>query len=340
MKKNSQLFKIGNKIIGEKFPAFFIAEAGINHNGSLKIAKKMVDSAYEFDADAVKFQTFKADDLTSPQSIYHNLFKKLELSDSDFGEISDYARSKKIIFLSTPFSNNAVDVLNKLKIPAFKIASGDFTDLPLIRYAALKQKPILLSTGMATLNEIELSIKEILKTKNKKIALFHSVSAYPTPYNETNLLAINTIKKKFAYPIGFSDNGDDLLVPEVAVSLGAKIIEKHFTLNKKMRGPDHKLSANPKQMKQLINNIRKIEQILGDGEKKTQNSEKEGLISIRRSIIANRDLVKGTKLTSDMIKIARPAKGIEPRFFDEIIGKYIKRKISKNSPIRWTSLKD
>ena len=169
MKKNSELFKIGNKTIGENFSTFVIAEAGINHNGSLKIAKKMVDSAYNSGADAVKFQTFRADDLTSPQSIYHNLFKKLELSDSDFGEISDYARSKKIIFLSTPFSNNAVDLLTKLRVPAFKIASGDLTDLPLIRYAALKQKPMLLSTGMATLDEIGLSIKQILKTKNRKI---------------------------------------------------------------------------------------------------------------------------------------------------------------------------
>ena len=340
MKKNSELFKIGNKTIGENFSTFVIAEAGINHNGSLKIAKKMVDSAYNSGADAVKFQTFRADDLTSPQSIYHNLFKKLELSDSDFGEISDYARSKKIIFLSTPFSNNAVDLLTKLRVPAFKIASGDLTDLPLIRYAALKQKPMLLSTGMATLDEIGLSIKQILKTKNRKICLFHSVSSYPTPYNETNLLAMNTIKKKFPYPVGFSDNGDDLLVPEVAVSLGANIIEKHFTLDKKMKGPDHKLSANPKQMKQLISNIRKIEQIRGDGEKKTQNSEKEGLVSIRRSIIANKDLDKGMKLTYDMIKIARPAKGIEPKFVNQVIGKILKSKISKNSPIKWTSLKD
>ncbi len=188
--------KIGNKCVGGDSSVFVITEAGINHNGSLKTAKKLVDSAHTVGADAIKFQTFKTDDLTSPQSIYHNLFRKLELSDSDFGEISDYARSKKIIFLSTPFSNNAVDLLNRLKVPAFKISSGDLTDLPLIKYAASKQKPILLSTGMGTLDEIKLSVKEILKTKNKKIGLFHSISSYPTPYNETNLLAISTMKKK------------------------------------------------------------------------------------------------------------------------------------------------
>ena len=218
-------FKIGSKTVGKNFPAFIIAEAGINHNGKLQVAKQLIDAASRSDVDAIKFQTFKADDLTSSGSIYHKIFKKLELSDSDFGEISDYSRSKKIIFISTPFSNEAVDLLYKLKVPAFKIASGDLTDLPLIRYAASKKKPILLSTGMSYLPEIKTAIKEILKTKNKKIGLFHSVSSYPTPYNETNLSAIYSMKSEFDYPIGFSDNGDDLLVPQVAVSLGAKLIE-------------------------------------------------------------------------------------------------------------------
>jgi len=339
LNKISKSFKIGGKTIGDSSPTFVIAEAGINHNGSVKIAKKMIDSVNECNADAIKFQTFKADDLTSTKSIYHKLFKKLELSNTDFGEISDYAHNRGVIFLSTPFSNDAVDLLDKLKIPAFKIASGDLTDLPLIRYAALKQKPILLSTGMSTLNEIKLSVKEICKTKNKKIGLFHSVSSYPTPYNETNLFAIKTLKKEFSYPIGFSDNGADLLVPQVAVSIGAKIIEKHFTLNKKMNGPDHKMSANPKQMKELISNIRKVEEICGDGEKKAQNCEKEGLVSIRRSIIAKKELEKGIRLTKDMIKIARPAEGIEPRFFNDVIGKYLKRKVSENAPIKWSHLK-
>jgi len=332
-------FKIGSKTVGKNFPAFIIAEAGINHNGKLQVAKQLIDAASRSDVDAIKFQTFKADDLTSSGSIYHKIFKKLELSDSDFGEISDYSRSKKIIFISTPFSNEAVDLLYKLKVPAFKIASGDLTDLPLIRYAASKKKPILLSTGMSYLPEIKTAIKEILKIKNKKIGLFHSVSSYPTPYNETNLSAIYSMKSEFDYPIGFSDNGDDLLVPQVAVSLGAKLIEKHFTLNKKMKGLDHQSSADPKQMKDLVRKIRKIEEMLGDGIKKTQKCEKEGLITIRRSIIAKRDLQKGMVLTPDLIKIARPAKGIEPRFFEKIIGKKLKKNVLKDTPLKWAFLK-
>ena len=334
-----KFFKIGDKTVGKDFPTFIIAEAGINHNGKLRIAKQLIDGAIESGVDAIKFQTFKANDLTSSKSIYHKLFKKLELSDSDFGEISDYAHSKKIIFISTPFSNDAVDLLSKLKVPAFKIASGDLTDLPLIRYAASKKKPILLSTGMSYLQEIKIAIKEILKTKNKKVGLFHSVSSYPTPYDETNLLAIYSMKKEFDYPVGFSDNGGDLLVPQIAVSLGAKLIEKHFTLNKKMKGPDHQLSANPKQMKELVQKIRKIEEMLGDGIKKTQRCEKEGLITMRRGITACRDLKKGTILTSDLIKIARPAKGIKPDFFEKIIGKKLKKNVLKDAPLKWTHLK-
>ena len=171
------------------------------------------------------------------------------------------------------------------------------------------------------------------------MGLFHSVSSYPTPYDETNLLAIYSMKKEFDYPVGFSDNGGDLLVPQIAGSLGAKLIEKHFTLNKKMKGPDHQLSANPKQMKELVQKIRKIEEMLGDGIKKTQRCEKEGLITMRRGITACRDLKKGTILTSDLIKIARPAKGIKPDFFEKIIGKKLKKNVLKDAPLKWTHLK-
>ena len=330
--------KIGRKNIGKESPTFVIAEAGINHNGKLKIAKKLIDSAKQCKVDAIKFQTFTADDIASSKSIYYNLFKKVELSESDFGEISDYAKQNDIILFSTPFSNNAVDILSKINISAFKISSGDLTNLPLINYVAKKNKPVLLSTGMATLNEIKNTIHEILKTKNKKLGLFHSVSAYPTPYSQTNLLAIQTMMKEFSYPIGYSDNGSDMLVPEVAVSIGAKLIEKHFTLDKKMAGPDHSLSADPKQMKQLVIRIRKIEEILGDGIKSSQRCEKEGLIAIRRSLIAAEDLKKGTILKDNSIKIARPAKGIQPKFFKKIIGKKLKRNVKKDNPLMWVYL--
>jgi len=332
------LLKISGKKIGIDSPAFIIAEAGINHNGELKIAKKLIDAAKLCNVDAVKFQTFTADDLASSKSNYYKLFKKVELSESDFSEISDYAKQKDIIFLSTPFSNNAVDILSKMKIPAFKISSGDLTDLPLINYVAKKNKPVLLSTGMATLNEIKNAVNEILKTKNRKIGLFHSVSAYPTPYSQTNLLAMQTMMKEFSYPIGYSDNGPDMLVPEVAVSMGAKLIEKHFTLDKKMKGPDHLLSADIKQMKELVIRIRKIEEIRGNGIKDSQRCEKEGLIGIRRSLIAAKDLKKGVILGADSIKIARPAKGIQPKFLKKVIGKKMKKSVKKDNPLMWAHL--
>jgi|TARA_B110000438_G_scaffold301894_1_gene357995 sialic acid synthase SpsE len=339
LKNKQKSFKIGKKFIGKNYPAFIIAEAGINHNGKLKFAKKLIDSAKKCNVDAIKFQTFKADDFTSTSSPYYKLFKKVELSDSDFGELSDYANQCELEFLSTPFSNDAVELLSKLKVSCFKISSGDLTHLPLIKYASSKNKPILLSTGMGSINEIKESIKEVLKTNNQKIGLFHSISSYPTPYNQTNMLAMQTMMEKFVFPIGYSDNGSDMIVPEVAISLGAKLLEKHFTLDKKMKGPDHKLSASPIQMKELVQRVRQIEEIIGDGQKKPQKCEMEGLIAIRRGIITKKDLKKGETITANSIKIARPAKGIEPKFFDKLIGRKILKNIPNNTPLKWNQIK-
>ena len=324
------LLKIGKKKIGIDSPAFIIAEAGINHNGELKIAKKLIDSAKRCNVDAVKFQTFTADDLASTKSSYYKLFKKVELSESDFSEISDYAKQKDIIFLSTPFSNNAVDILSKMKIPAFKISSGDLTDLPLINYVAKKNKPVLLSTGMATFNEIKNAVNEILKTKNRKIGLFHSVSAYPTPYSQTNLLAMQTMMKEFSYPIGYSDNGPDMLVPEVAVSMGAKLIEKHFTLDKNMPGPDQKLSLNLNELSELVKGCKAVKLALGDS-KKILVKEKPILKFARESVVSLKKISKGEKFSEKNISTKRPATGdIPAKDYYKIIGRSAKRNISDN----------
>lgn len=330
--------KISNKTIGEKFPAFIIAEAGINHSGSLKIAKQLISKAKSSGADAIKFQTFKASDIASTSSPFFKILKKLELSDSDFKKLSDYAKKRKMIFLSTPFSFDAVDLLTKLKVPAFKIASGDLTHIPLIKYAARKMKPMIISTGMATLNEIREAVNSIKAVKNKKILIMHSISGYPTPENEVNLNVIKNFKKIFPYPIGFSDNGESNLVPLIAVALGAKIIEKHFTINKKMNGPDHKISVDPKQLKTMIKDIRKIEKMIGDGGKICQPSELKNRIAARRSIITNVDLKKNTKLTKEMISVKRPAKGIEPKYFSSILGKKMKKNLRKEQPLKWNDL--
>jgi len=330
--------RIKNKFIGDDQPVFVVAEAGINHNGNIKIAKKMINEAQKIGADAIKFQTFKAEDLATPNSTFFKIFKKMELEISDFEELSDYAKSKEIIFCSTPFSEQAVDSLSKLKIPFFKISSGDLTHIPLLRYAATKRKPIIISTGMGNMDEIKNAVKTIEMENNKKIIIMHSISSYPPPPEDVNLNALKTLKNKFGYPIGFSDNGSDIIASSVAVVLGAKIIEKHFTINKKLSGPDQKISSDPKEFRLLIKNIRNIEKMMGDGEKKPQSSEKENRILARRSITSNEIIPKGIKIQKNMISIRRPAQGIEPKFIKKIIGKKTKKQILANTPITWDQL--
>ena len=330
--------KIQKRWIGGKNPVFVIAEGGINHNGSVKLAKKIIEKAKNSGADAVKFQTFKAEDLVSPKSKTFKIFKKVELAYEDFSELSDYAKSQKIIFFSTPFSTEAVDLLQKIGVPAFKIASGDLTDIPLIKYAASKKKPMIISTGMANVNEIKDAVKSI-QSKNKKIIIMHSNSSYPTPTNETNLLSIRYLTKKFCYPIGYSDNGKDMLVPIIAVALGAKIIEKHFTINRKLSGPDQKLSADPSDLKNLIENIRLVEKMFGKEEKKCQPSELENIIAARRSITAKLAIKKDTKIQKNLVGLNRPATGIPPKYLGKILGRKTKRRINAGQSIKWNDLR-
>ena len=332
------IVKLDKKKIGEGNPVFIIAEAGINHNGSLKIAKKMIHEAKKDGADAIKFQTFKADDLTSTNSKFFKLFKKLELSDNDFKELSKFAKKEKIMFLSTPFSENAIKLLSELNVPAFKIASGDLTNIPLIKAAAKKNKSIILSTGMGNLREIEKAVRVIESQGNKKIIIMHSVSSYPTPYSDVNLKTIINLKKKFNYPIGYSDNGPDLLVPLTAIALGATIIEKHFTLNRKMKGPDQLLSVDPNQLKEMVEKSKIIKIMLGDGKKICQPSEFDNKINARRSITAVKTIKKGEKITGKMIVLKRPATGIEPIFQNKVIGKTAKKTIKINDSIKWENL--
>jgi N,N'-diacetyllegionaminate synthase len=331
--------KFGIKKIGHKEPVFVVAEAGVNHNGRLKIAKKLVREAKNSGADAIKFQTFKAKDLASTKSKWFNVFKKLELQDNEFAELNDYAKQNKIIFFSAPFSFEAVDLLTKLNVKAMKIASGDLTNIPLIKYAASKKKTMIVSTGMGNLNEIKEAVTAIKSVKNKNIILMHSVSSYPTPIKDVNLNSMLLLGKKFSCPIGYSDNGENMIVPIVAVSLGAKIIEKHFTLDKKMKGPDHNMSSDPKQFKKLIYQIREIEQMFGDGIKKCQKSELENIVGARRSITAQMDLSKNSIINRQNITFKRPATGIEPKFFNKILGKKIIRKIKADDVIKWKDLR-
>ena len=330
--------KISNKLVGNNNPIFIIAEGGINHNGKLSLAKKIISKAKAAGADAVKFQTFKAEDLASPKSKFFKIFKKLELDFEEFGELSDYAKNQNIIFLSTPFSFDAVNLLMQLKVPAFKIASGDLTNIPLIEYAASKKKPMIISTGMANETEIQQSINAIRKSGNKKIIIMHSVSAYPTPINEINLSVIKQLREKFKQPVGYSDNGSNLLVPVIAVASGADLIEKHFTINRKLSGPDQKLSTNPSDFKKLVKNIRLVEKMMGVNIKKCQTSEFGNKFAARRSITALTTIERGTKIDKKMLGLQRPASGLEPKYFSRVIGKRAKRKITKGESIKWNQI--
>lgn len=337
MKKTE--IKFGKRKIGAMNPVFIVAEAGVNHNGDIKLAKRLIEEAKNCGADAIKFQTFKANDLASKKSKWFNIFKKLELQDHEFKELSDFAKQNDILFFSAPFSFDAVDLLIKLKVKAIKIASGDLTNIPLIKYAASRKKTMIVSTCMGNLIETNEAVKAIKSIKNKNIILMHSVSSYPTPIEDVNLYSIPILEKKFSLPVGYSDNGDNPLVPIVAVSLGAKIIEKHFTINKKLKGPDHHMSSDPKQFKKLVTEIHQIEKMFGDGIKKCQKSELENLIGARRSITAKHVIPKNSRILISDITLKRPATGIEPKYFNKIIGRTVIRKINADDSIQWKDLR-
>jgi len=263
--------KIGDKLIGEEEPCFIIAEAGVNHNGSIELAKKLIDAAKDAGADAVKFQTFKTENVvvkdaqkaeyqkeTTGEGSQYEMIKKLELTEEDFRELADYAKEKDIMFLSSPFDKESVDLLNELDVPAFKVGSGEITNLPLLRYIAKKEKPIILSTGMSTLGEIEEALDVIRSEGVEDIILLHCVSNYPARIEDVNLRALGTLKQAFKLPVGFSDHTLGITAPIAAVALGACVIEKHFTLDRNLPGPDHKASLEPEELKEMAKAIREV----------------------------------------------------------------------------------
>ncbi len=327
--------KISNKYIGKSFPTYFIAEAGLNHNGDVNLAKKMIDEAKNANSDAIKFQTYKSENFLTENSKYFDFFKNAELSFEEFKEIKEYADNVGITFLSTPFDFESADYLKKIDVPGFKIASSDVTNLPLIAHIAKMKLPIILSTGLATLDEIDESIKLCHSLQNDQISILHCVADYPAMPEETNLSAMETIREKFCCPVGYSDNGESSLVDEVAVSMGADIIEKHFTLDKKLEGPDHSFSIQPDDLKLLISRIRLIEKIRGNGIKIPSNSEIKNKLAIRKSIFASQPILKGDIFSLKNLAIKRPGNGIEPKHWNDLINKKSTRDINKDELIIW-----
>lgn len=338
MNHNSQ-FTIHDSIIPNH--CFIIAEAGVNHNGNLAIAKRMIDVAVDAGADAIKFQTFIAEKVVSrvvSKAEYQKMtteadesqlemIKRLELNIEAHRELIRYCRDENIIFLSTPFDLDSIDLLNGFGLEIFKIPSGEITNLPYLRKIGSLRKNIIMSSGMADLGEIEDALDILIEagTPREAITVLHCNTEYPTPFEDVNLLAMLTIKKAFKVKIGYSDHTPGIEVPTSAVALGATIIEKHFTLDRNMQGPDHKASLEPEELNNMVKAIRNIEKALGNGQKKPSSSEFQNKAIVRKSIVAAKGIKEGEFFTDENITAKRPGTGICPMEWDKIIGKRAKK---------------
>lgn len=324
-----------------------IAEAGVNHNGSLELAKKLVNAAYESGADIVKFQTAKLSSLvtkTAPTAEYQQenmgqelsqaeMLKKLLLSFDDFRELSQYCKSVGIQFLSTPFDLESIDFLEEIGCPFWKIPSGEITNLPYLERLARTEKPIIMSTGMCTLEEVSDAVDILKQNHAGKIILLHCTTQYPAPYPEVNLNAMQTLQKEFGFEVGYSDHTKGIEVPVAAVAMGATVIEKHFTLDRNMEGPDHKASLEPDELAAMVRAIRNIELAVGTGEKKPSESEKKNMVIARKSIIASRNIKKGEIFTENNLTTKRPGNGISPMKWYEILGTRASRDFNEDEMI-------
>ena len=320
---------------------FIIAEAGVNHNGSLDLAKKLIDEACSAGADAVKFQTFKAKNLatkssqkaayqketTNKEETQFDMLKKLELNKKEHEELISYCVNKKIIFLSSPFDIESIDLLNDLGLKIFKIPSGEITNLPYLKYLGKLNKKIILSTGMSNMDEVKNALDILINsgTKKSNITILHANTEYPTPMKDVNLRAMVSIGKELDIKIGYSDHTLGIEVGIAAVAMGASCIEKHFTLDKNLKGPDHKASLEPDQLKEMVRAIRNIEIALGDGVKKPSQSEIPNIEIIRKSIVAKTVIKKGDVLNESNLAIKRPGGGLSPMQWDKIINTKAKK---------------
>ncbi len=314
---------------------FVIAEAGVNHNGDIEIAKQLIDAASEAGADAVKFQTFQADSLvcrTAKKAEYqlettdrtetqYDMLKKLELTPQMHRELIEHCIKRNIMFLSTPFDLESIKLLSELGMQIYKIPSGEITNLPYLREIAKQQKKIILSTGMSSMDEVKAAVNVLKNNGTEDITLLHCNTQYPTPISDVNLLAMVKMREETGLPVGYSDHTQGIEVPIAAAALGAEVIEKHFTLNRKMEGPDHKASLEPQELMQMVVGIRKIESALGSNIKQVSESEMTNVAIVRKSIVAAANIKRGDKYTEKNITTKRPATGISPMLWDEIIGK-------------------
>jgi len=341
--------KIGKRSIGPEDPCFIIAEAGVNHNGDLTLAKKLIDVAVEAGANAVKFQTFKTENVVTPTAekaeyqkattgateSQYEMIKRLELSETDFWDLSEYAKDAGIIFLSTPFDEESVDLLDQIGVPAFKIPSGEITNYPLLKKIAQKSKPIFLSTGMATLGEVEGALNHLKMHGAEEIVLLHCTTSYPAPIASVNLRAMETLRCAFRVPVGYSDHTEGITIPIAAAAMGARAIEKHFTLDRTLPGPDQRASLEPRELAAMVKAVRDVELARGSGVKGPTEEEEVIKRVARKSVVAKRDIRAGDILTEGDLAIKRPGTGIEPKYFDAVVRRRAKVSIQRDQVIRW-----
>ena len=326
---------------------FIIAEAGVNHNGSLETARKLIDAAAEAGADAVKFQTFKTENLvcrnaekaayqkstTDAGESQFDMLKRLELTPDMHKELINYCHEKNIMFLSTPFDVESLHYLVGCGLAIIKIPSGEITNYPLLREAAKSGRRIILSSGMSTLDEVREAVTVLKENNSADITVLHCNTEYPTPFSDVNLRAMQTIKEEVGVCVGYSDHTQGTEAAVAAAALGAEIIEKHFTLDKNMEGPDHKASLEPNELAELVKVVRHIEQALGDGEKKPSDSEKKNMSVARKSIVAGCEIKAGERFTEDNLTAKRPGTGLSPMLWNQVIGQTAKRDFAADEMI-------
>jgi len=340
---------LGSRVIGTDEPCLIIAEAGVNHEGDVDKGKRLIDAARQAGADAIKFQSFQADKLVTEAcelapyqrqssrayKSQYAMLKDFELSRADVTDLYRYAAKNDILFLSTPFDYESLALLNELNIPAFKIGSGEITNLPFLARVARQGKPVILSTGAATLGEIEEAVGAIRTGGTDNLVLLHCVSSYPAKTHELNLRVIKTLEQAFRVPVGFSDHSRGINMAVAAVALGARVLEKHITLDTRYPGPDHKASLEPEEFEELVLAIRDVEGALGDGIKKPTPDEEEIKSVVRKSVVARVDIAANTILTEDMLELKRPNTGIQPKYLRSIIGKKVSCNVEKDQAITW-----
>lgn len=346
--------KLGNQEVRDFSIPYIIAEIGANHNGDMNLARKMIDSAKSCGCDAVKFQSWTPDSLVAKEEYDRNqqyndsakkhfgslrvMVEKYYLRREQHVELKKYCDNAGITFFSTPFSIEEVDLLEELEVPFYKIASMDINHLTLVKHVAKKNRPIIMSTGMATLAEIENAVKTIELEGNHQIILLHCIAVYPPAYDDINLNNIPMLRQTFGYPAGFSDHTIGTSIPLASVALGTCLIEKHFTLNKDLPGWDHEVSANPEEMKVIVEESRNIVRALGTYRRIVGQAEEEKKLKFRRSIVVNKDLKKGHVLTEADLVYKRPGTGIRPDEVKYVIGHTLNRDLSRDELLNWDDI--